>query len=328
MKTIAPNKLRKGAHIRVIAPSRSLSLISATTIEVAKKRLESLGFKVSFGKNVYVTDEYDSSTTAERVSDLHEAFTDKSVDCILTAIGGFNAIQILDSIDYDLIRKNPKVLMGFSDITILNCALLKKADLLTYSGPHFSSWGMVKHFEFSEKKFISSIMNSNSYELGVSDTWSDDLWYIDQDNRDFIDNSKTQFIVREGSAEGTIIGGNLTCFSSLSGTGYRPSMDGAILFLEDDSTVTLREFDRMLRSLTLQSDFKNIKGLVIGRFQKESNVGYEMLKDTLDSIKKFNGVPIIVNQNFGHTTPISVLPIGGKAKINAFNDKLSIQIKG
>ena len=110
MKKIIPEKLKKGDEIRIIAPSRSMSLLSDETISIATKRLEDLGFKVTFGKNVgmSINDVYCCGTIEERIEDLHEAFSDKNVKAILTVIGGFNVNQILDYIDYDLIKNNPK----------------------------------------------------------------------------------------------------------------------------------------------------------------------------------------------------------------------------
>ncbi len=121
MNIIVPNKLKKGDEIRVVAPSRSMNLLNDETIEVATKRLEDLGFKVTFGKNV--NKEFDSNfmcaSIEDRVNDLHDAFSDKNVKAILTVIGGFNINQILDYLDYDLIKNNPKIICGFSDITAL-----------------------------------------------------------------------------------------------------------------------------------------------------------------------------------------------------------------
>lgn len=114
-----PSPLKKGGHIRVIAPSRSASILSKEGISQAKKRLESLGFTVSFGQHVFECDIHSSSSIEHRLSDLHEAFKDDEVDGILTAIGGFNCNELLPYIDYDLIRQHPKVLCGYSDITAL-----------------------------------------------------------------------------------------------------------------------------------------------------------------------------------------------------------------
>jgi len=136
---IYPKKLRNGSHIRVIAPSRSFKIISEETREIAKKRFAEMGITVSYSKHCDEIDDFVSSSITSRLEDLHEAFADKSVDGILTAIGGFNTNQLLDEIDYNLIKNNPKIICGFSDITCLCHAITAKTDVVTYSGPHFSS---------------------------------------------------------------------------------------------------------------------------------------------------------------------------------------------
>ena len=124
MQNIIPEKLKIGDEIRVIAPSRSASILSDATVSIASKGLKKLGFKVSFGKNIYseFDKNYACGSIKERVGDLHEAFLNKNIKAVLTAIGGFNSNQILDYINYDLIKNNPKIICGFSDIT----ALLRK----------------------------------------------------------------------------------------------------------------------------------------------------------------------------------------------------------
>jgi len=112
-----PAKLKQGDEIRVVAPSRSIKILSEEGIQSAKKRLEQLGFYVTFGKHVEVCDMQNSSSIEQRIEDLHDAFADSNVKGILTVIGGFNSNELLPFLDYDLLKANPKVLCGFSDIT-------------------------------------------------------------------------------------------------------------------------------------------------------------------------------------------------------------------
>lgn len=156
MNKIVPEKLKIGDEIRVIAPSRSMKILKEDTINIAKSRLENLGFKVSFGNNVMnsINDNYKCASIEDRVSDLHDAFSNRNVKAILTVIGGYNVNQILDEIDYELIKNNPKILCGFSDITALTNAIYAKTGLVTYSGVHFSSFGMKYGFEYSLEFFL------------------------------------------------------------------------------------------------------------------------------------------------------------------------------
>ena len=327
MKKIIPEKLKKGDEIRIIASSRSMSLLSDETISIATKRLEDLGFKVTFGKNVgmSINDVYCCGTIEERIEDLHEAFSDKNVKAILTVIGGFNVNQILDYIDYDLIKNNPKIICGFSDITALLNSIHKKTGLVTYYGPHYSSFGMKKGFEYTLEYFKKMFMDNEMINISDSMEWSDDTWFLDQENRDFISNDG-RVVINEGECEGTIIGGNLCTLNLLQGTEYYPEDDNLILFLEDDSLVGsefTREFDRDLQSLIHSLSNRNIKGVVIGRAQKESKMNLDKWKYILETKEKIKDVPIIINMDFGHTTPIFTFPIGGMCRIE--KDKVLIK---
>lgn len=320
MKEIIPDKLRKGDEIRIIAPSRSMKILNEETIDIAIKRLEELGFKVTFGKNVY--NEYDSdyscASIQDRIQDLHDAFKDKNVKAILTVIGGFNINQLLDSIDYELIRNNPKIICGFSDITALLNAIYTKTGLVTYYGPHFSSFGMKKGFDYTLEYFEKILMDDSDVVVNDSDTWSDDLWFLDQENRKFYKNEGTK-IINEGVAEGKIIGGNLCTLNLLQGTEYMPELDNTILLLEDDEMAGeyfLREFDRNLVSLLQCFKNKNLKGLIIGRSQINCKMTDEKWLKLIKTKKQLENIPVIINADFGHTTPIFTFPIGGNIKID------------
>lgn len=331
MNKIIPEKLKKGDEIRVIAPSRSMKILKKDIIDIAKSRLESLGFKVSFGKNVMksINDDYKCASIEDRVSDLHDAFRDKNVKAILTVIGGYNVNQILDEIDYELIKNNPKILCGFSDITALTNAIYAKTGLVTYSGVHFSSFGMKYGFEYSLDYFKKIFMKNDWVEIKPSEKWSNDSWYSDQENRIFKTNEGMQ-IISEGTAEGKIIGGNLCTLNLLQGTEYMPNLDDSILFIEDDGLVGkefIREFDRDLQSLLHTAKGMKINGIVVGRAEEVSEMDYNKWDNMLKTKKQIENIPIIINANFGHTTPIFTFPIGGYAKLTVQNNKIDLKIK-
>lgn len=321
MVKIIPDKLNIGDEIRVIAPSRSMKILDENVIKIATERLEKMGFKVTFAKNINSSynDDYMCASILNRVDDLHEAFKDKNVKAILTVIGGYNINQILDYIDYDLIRENPKILCGFSDITALSNAIYAKTGLITYYGPHYSSFGMKYGFDYTMNYFKKMLMNNTKVLIEDSKEWSDDSWYKNQENRNFIKNDGMK-IINMGNAEGNIIGGNLCTLNLLQGTEYMPNLDDTILFLEDDDLVGnefMREFDRDLQSLLHCSKGKNIKGIIIGRAEQGSNMTDDKWKKIIETKQELKNIPIIVNANFGHTTPIFTFPIGGFAKIIA-----------
>ena len=325
MQKIFPTKLKAGDEIRIIAPARSMSIIGAESQEVANKRLADLGFKVTFGKHVDENDEFMSSSIKSRIQDLHEAFLDKNVKAILTVIGGFNSNQLLRYIDWNIIKNNPKIFCGYSDITALGNAILEKTGLVSYYGPHYSSFGQELHFEYTLDYFKKCLLAEEPFELKASKEWSDDVWYKDQKNRNLIQN-KGWIVVNPGKTEGIIVGGNLGTFNLLQGTEYFPSLDNSILFIEDDSESLAHTFDRDLQSLIHQPDFLKVKGIVIGRFQKESDISTDMLNKIIKSKKELDNIPIIANIDFGHTDPKITFPIGGNVLINAQNGNPTIKI--
>ncbi len=327
-----PQKLKKGDEVRIIAPSRSMVILGEDCKKIATQRLEELGLKVTFGEYVEesIDEDYITASIEHRVKDLNNAFADKNVKAILTVIGGFNSNQILDYIDYETIKQNPKIFCGFSDITALSDAIYTKTGLVTYSGPHYSSFGMLKGFEYELEYFKKMFFEDNEIEIISSEKWSDDAWFIDQEKREFIQN-EGMFVINEGSAQGEIVGGNLCTLNLLQGTQYMPNIENKILFIEDDGSAGstfLVNFDRNFQSLIHTPQFKTVKAIVIGRAQKECGMTKEKWTKMIKNKSELKDIPVIAGADFGHTTPIFTFPIGGYAKLDAKGNEISLVIKG
>ena len=323
-----PKKLKMGDEVRIIAPSRSMKIISEEIIDIARKRLEGLGLKVTFGKYVSECDEYYCPPLEKRLEDLHDAFSDKNVKAILTVIGGYNSNQMLKYIDYELIKNNPKIFCGFSDITALSNAIYKKTGLVTYSGVHFSSFGMKKGFDYSEEYFKKIFLEDKEIKIESAEEWSNDSWHKNQEDRKFIKNDG-MFIINKGKAEGEIIGGNLCTFNLLQGTEFMPDFENKVLFLEDDNMAGESfqvEFDRNLQSLIHLPDFNKVKAIVLGRAEIGSNMNREKWIKIIKSKKELENIPVVADCDFGHTTPIFTFPIGGKVRLIAESEKIELCI--
>jgi muramoyltetrapeptide carboxypeptidase len=325
MDKIFPEKLKPGDEVRVIAPARSLSIISKENREVANKRLEDLGLKLSFSKHAEEMDDFASSSIESRIEDLHEAFSDKNVKAVFTVIGGFNSNQLLSYIDWNLIKKNPKIISGYSDITALNDAFFAKTGLVTYSAPQYSTFGQKLYFDYTLDYFKKCLMSDEFFDIKPSESWSDDHWYKDQDSRKLIPNDGW-LTINDGETEGTILGANLCTFNLLQGTEYMPSLKDSVLFIEDDYTSKAYDFDRNLQSLIHLLDFSNVRGIVIGRFQKETEMTNSILTQIIKTKKELNDMPVLANVDFGHTSPIISFPIGGTCKVEATSESQSLQI--
>jgi muramoyltetrapeptide carboxypeptidase LdcA involved in peptidoglycan recycling len=315
---IIPKKLFQDAEARIIAPSKSLVTIPEDVQVIAKTTLANMGIRVSFAKHVNEYDYANSSSVASRIADLHEAFLDNDVSIVMTAIGGYNSNQLLDYIDFGIIRDNPKILIGYSDITALQNAIYAQTGMVTYSGPHFSSMGMEKGSEYMHNYFNKVLFpHDGPVRVSMSTTWSDEAWYIDQENRNFIDNDG-YWVVNPANAQGTIVGGNLNTLQLLFGTRYMPAIKDKIVFIENGAYTTgcdMEEFDRQLESLLQQPDSEHIKAIVIGRFQMASGISRDNLTKIIIDKKKLARIPVIANVDFGHTMPMITFPIGGSANI-------------
>ncbi len=318
-------KLQPGDTIRVIAPACSLALIDRATRDIADKRFHEMGLRVTFGKHVEESDEFASSSIHARVEDLHEAFADPQVAAILTVIGGYNSNQLLRHIDWELIRAYPKILCGFSDITALGNAIWAKTDMMTYSGPHYSTFGQKLHAEYTVDYFMRCLMSDAPFAVQPSAQWSDDAWYRDQDNRVLVPNDG-YLVINEGAADGVIVGGNLCTLNLLQGTEFMPDLTDTVLFIEDDLESLPHTFDRDLQSLIHQRGFEGVRGLAIGRFQKASRMTPDLLRAIIGTKRELRGLPIIADVDFGHTDPRITFPIGGTARLMATRARPTFEI--
>lgn len=325
VESIRPTRLQRGDEIRVIAPSRSLALISLEGRAIASERFSELGLGLSFGRHVDECDDFVSSAIESRVVDIHEAFADPNVKAILTVIGGYNANQLLPYLNWDLVQANPKIFCGYSDITALTCAMYAKTGLITYSGPHYSTFGMREHFGQTMEWFTAALMAGQPFVVEPAITWTDDAWYLDQANRDIKPNDGF-WVMGEGRAEGRLIGGNLCTLNLLHGTEYMPELAGSIIFIEDDSESLPHTFDRDLTSLTQQSGFDRVRGLLIGRFQDQVEMTRAKLRTILAGKRELDGLPIVANVDFGHTDPVLTIPVGGTARLDAVLGATQLEI--
>lgn len=300
MKTVKPKKIVKGDLIGVISPASSPDELSR--INNGVKYLESLGYNVIVGKNVGRTTGYLAGSDRERLEDLHSMFSNKEVKAVFTVRGGYGSIRLMDKVDYELIRKNPKIFVGYSDINALQLAFFKECGLVTFSGPMVA-------VDFHDE--VSPFTEENFWRIVTSEKKIGKLHNP---------NDERFFHLTDGKGEGKIIGGNLTIISSMMGTDYLPKFDKSILLLEDINEPPYK-VDRMLNQLRAAKVFKKVNGVILGRFvncyepdeMKNSLTLNEVIEDYFHSLK----IPVIYNFKHGHIKDNLTIPLGLNAFINS-----------
>ena len=297
------NKLNYGDTIGVVGVSNSLALNNRfEDFKRAEKLLISKGFKIKFGK--YIKEDYYGScgTRKQKAEDMMNMFKDNEVKAIICLAGGQTCNTFIDLLDYEEIKKHPKILVGYSDITVLLQAIYKKTGLVTFCGPDFISFG-TEYAEEQYQVFEDAFVNKK----------------LDKFN-----NGKKN-VIKKGNAEGKIIGTNLGCMMYLLGTEYLPDMQDNILFIESYKT-SPNECQRRFAHLKQYGIFDKIKGIVVGYnydLQKDENTYPQMEDILLEYSKKYN-FPIVKCNDFGHKIVNSVIPIGGFCKIDCENEEVEI----
>lgn len=300
---LLPQSLKKGDTVGLISPSSA----TAERIEFmfAQEALEALGFNVKLGENLKSRRGHLAGTDEERAGDLNSMFADAEVKAIICIRGGSGAARILPLIDYELIKKNPKPLLGYSDITALHNAIYAQTGLITFHGPNGTgSWNNFNVQQF-EKIFFDKAQVTFQNETQKGDE------LVIKNNRTITLNS--------GTVEGKILGGNLTVLTALSGTPYLPDFKDAILFLEDIGEDPYK-IDRMMSTLKLNGTLKLIRGFVFGQCtdcKPSGGYGSLTLDDVLDDYILPLGIPAYKGAMIGHIPRQFIIPVGAKVKLDA-----------
>lgn len=296
MKIIKPKKLIKGNTIGILSVSGSID--NKNDLYKSKKYFENKGFKVVLSENIFDNIDGISGSVKTRLKNLHSFFSNENIDAIFCARGGFGTLKLVNYIDYELIKNNPKIFIGFSDITNLNAMFLKKSHLLTFYGPMPYVDFVDEIDEYTEKMFFDTLNgNLSLYEA-----------------------SKLK-IYNEGLANGILFGGNLSSLASCCGVDFIPD-ENFILFIEDWHDPTYK-IDRMLTQLFNIEQFeKNIKGIVVGEFL---NIEDSQYFDNIffDIAKKYN-IPIASGFKISHGKQKMTLPYGMQCQFDANKGKIKM----
>jgi muramoyltetrapeptide carboxypeptidase len=320
LEMIHPKRLTPGDTVMFIAPAGPPK---RDEVLRAKQRIEDHGYNVKMRDELFDVEGYLAGTDERRAEELMQAFLDDEVDGILCVRGGYGTMRILDRLDFDAIRKHPKVLLGFSDITALHAALQAKAGLVSFHGPgpasglgseqgptDFTAQSLFQAIEAPAARGLAP--NPRTYTIKVPDSVAKVSAY------------------GTGKVTGRLVGGNLSLISALEGTPYAIDCDGAILLIEDVNEAPYR-IDRMLAQLKLAGKLKQIRGAVLGQFTTEF-----VREDQLTDDERFDtggvlaqyfedaGIPVLLNYPIGHHDQNATVPLGAQVEIDA--DRRTLRI--
>jgi muramoyltetrapeptide carboxypeptidase len=310
---IIPGHLDYGDTIAVVAPASAPP--DPKTIDRSVAALEQLGFRAKLAPNVRKRRGFLAGNDRERAADLMGMFCDPGVKAILCARGGYGSSRLLPLLDYGAIRAHPKILVGYSDMTSLHCALLKKANLVSFHGPMLNSDFVREHCpDFTQRSFLRTLVEP-------SPAGSIRRGYL----------KRTISILRPGRVSGALVGGNLSLLCATLGTPYLPSFKNKILFFEDLGEAPYR-FDRMLTHLLNAGLLQQVAGIAIGvnKNCKDPKAGKakeyrqtleDVLRERLLSLK----VPVVMGLPFGHIPWNATLPVGVRATLDAREGDLVIE---
>lgn len=289
-------KLETGDIIGLCAPC---SHILPEELTKVKEFFEDKNIKVITSTNILNRDRFCAGTDEERASDFMELWQSKDIKAIFALRGGYGSIRILDKLDYDFISRNPKIFCGFSDATAINLALFNMANLFSYSGA-------VLIRDIDENLTIKPLIKTSLFNPSNTIVSGNTLI--------------------TGTAQGKLLGGNLSILCSMIGTPYLPDFKDKILIIEEVGE-KFYKIDRLVQQLRLSGIFKEIKGLIIGKFYKcqEGTLGDGTIKDILDDIKKYINCPAIFDFDYSHNEDRYILPIGKECVLDA--EKCEIKIK-
>lgn len=310
-KAIKPAALKKGDTIGLVCPAYSAFIKEEVTIAV--EGLQIMGFKVVLGKHIF--DRYGNlaGKDEDRAADINEMFANKKVDAIMAMHGGWGSARILSLLNYENIKNNPKIFIGYSDITALLLSIYSQTGLVTFHGPVGSStWNA-----FTVDYFKTTLIDGNATKMSNPVRKGDAL--VQMEDR--------IYTIQGGKASGKLIGGNLTVLSHILGSMYVPDFKGAILFLEDVQEDTYR-IDRMMTQLKITGILNQLAGVVFGKCtdcQPSKNYGSLTLEDIFEDHIKPLKIPAFSGAMIGHIKDKFTVPIGIEATIDA--DAGTIQLK-
>lgn len=300
---VRSDKLKIGDKIGIVATSSQIDL----PFDAKQKAYEFLrrkSFVIEEAENITASIGHTAGSIEDRVDSFHKLVADQSVRAIMSFWGGYNSNQLLDFLDFDLIKKNPKIYISYSDFTVLTLAITEFSKLITYVGPSVVTFSKPNPLTYTWKYFEKfCIQNKDTVIYKSSPFYTDDLQYIAGERRTRQNKINPGLVVyRDGNGEGRIVCANIISLATLLGTKYFPNLDDKVLFLEEAEYVNTAMIDRALTQLKQAGALTSLNGLVFGRFMEQTGFNWsDNFGELLNNLVINENFPILCNVDFGHT---------------------------
>lgn len=321
--------LKPGATIGFFSPSVPGSVTAPRRFSRAKAFLEEKGFRLEPGRLTGRADVYRSGSARERAGELNALLADPGVDAVISTIGGINSNALLPHIDYDLFRRNPKIIIGHSDVTSILLALYAKTGISTFYGPALiHSFGEFPPFRDMTWGYFREILMGSPevpYQYEMPGVWTDEFINWEEKTRDKVQTPNQWVTVNPGRAEGTLVGGTLNAMSTILGTPYMPSLEpDTILFIED-TTKTAAYVERLFSLLLTHGIFDRVSGIILGKHeqyddQKTGKRPHGLLMEMAGDLR----IPVLAEVDCCHTHPCFTLPLGKRVFLDAGDKQICL----
>ena len=332
LPTLKAPRLRRGDTIGIISPSYPAAGMFPHRVERGIAQIEALGYHAKLGRHALGVSGFVSDSPENRVSDLHELFLDPSVHLILAAIGGDHSCHLLPLLDLDIVRRNRKPLVGYSDVTVLNVAIWSATGLVTFNGPALltdfaDNPGML---EYAKAGFLKAVADAAPIgRITPAASWTEE--FMDWNTKADLERPRALAPsdgwrwLKSGTGEGVLIGGCLESLQHLRGTSFWPDWTDAILFFEtSEEKPSPGKVDGILMDYENMGVLDRLQGMIVGRPMSYSNEEKAELREViLDRTRRYR-FPIITDMDFGHTAPQFTLPVGCRARIQSDSQTFEI----
>jgi microcin C7 self-immunity protein mccF len=315
-------KLHRGDTIGVFSPSSPATAFAKKRYERAKAFMRDRGFRIKEGKLTGMSDGYRSGSIAERADELNELLRDPEVTCVMSAIGGANSNSILPYIDYGYFKANPKVVIGYSDVTAILLAIYAKTGISTYYGPAMvASFGEFPPFVENTYEYFEDVLVKDlvlPYSFRTPEQWTDEYLPWEDQERGKKGNANRLVTVNGGIARGRLIGGNLNTMQGIWNTEFMPTIQPGDILLIEDSLKDAAIIERSFALLKCSGVFDRIGGLILGKHEKFDGLGtgrkpYEILNEVMGDVE----FPVLAEFDCCHTHPMLTVPIGSQVQLDA-----------